>query len=220
MIKQKWTRKELKAAVDVYMEMKELELKGQSFGKTKYYSDLGKRFGRTPSTFKLRMYNISHVYSLLGKELVKGIKPLPNVGRGTLPIIIELIQENEKESFDKQVSIQLKQQKKEKPTGNKSPKKQFRYTTLYERDPRVVAWILNNSKGKCENCNNKAPFKKSGDEFYLEVHHIKRLADGGSDKTQNAIAVCPNCHRELHYGKDKNLLVNKLYQNIERLVKE
>ncbi|WP_342542729.1 HNH endonuclease signature motif containing protein [Paenisporosarcina sp. FSL H8-0542] len=35
---------------------------------------------------------------------------------------------------------------------------------------------------------------------YLEVHHIKRLADNGEDSVENAIAVCPNCHRELHFG--------------------
>jgi 5-methylcytosine-specific restriction protein A len=55
---------------------------------------------------------------------------------------------------------------------------------------------------------------------YLEVHHIKRLADKGSDTTTNSIAVCPNCHRELHYGDKATDKVDALYETIGRLVKE
>jgi 5-methylcytosine-specific restriction protein A len=35
---------------------------------------------------------------------------------------------------------------------------------------------------------------------YLEVHHWIRLADGGEDTVNNAIAACPNCHRQQHFG--------------------
>jgi 5-methylcytosine-specific restriction protein A len=35
----------------------------------------------------------------------------------------------------------------------------------------------------------------------LEVHHKIRLADGGFDTVENAIAVCPNCHRQCHHGR-------------------
>ncbi|WP_256325004.1 HNH endonuclease signature motif containing protein [Nitrosomonas sp. Nm132] len=35
---------------------------------------------------------------------------------------------------------------------------------------------------------------------YLEVHHKIPLAFGGEDTVVNAIALCPNCHREAHYG--------------------
>jgi 5-methylcytosine-specific restriction protein A len=34
----------------------------------------------------------------------------------------------------------------------------------------------------------------------LEVHHKKQLSEGGEDTVENAIALCPNCHREAHYG--------------------
>ena len=44
------------------------------------------------------------------------------------------------------------------------------------------------------------PFLKINGARYLEVHHLKRLADGGSDTIENAVAVCPNCHRELHFN--------------------
>jgi 5-methylcytosine-specific restriction protein A len=28
------------------------------------------------------------------------------------------------------------------------------------------------------------------------------LSDGGRDTVDNAVALCPNCHRECHHGKD------------------
>jgi 5-methylcytosine-specific restriction endonuclease McrA len=31
-------------------------------------------------------------------------------------------------------------------------------------------------------------------------HHVKQLAHGGEDTVENAIAVCPNCHRKAHHG--------------------
>lgn len=47
----------------------------------------------------------------------------------------------------------------------------------------------------------KAPFlRKKDNSPYLEVHHIITLANGVDDTVENAIAVCPNCHRELHFA--------------------
>ncbi|MHC1750389.1 MAG: HNH endonuclease [Cellulosilyticaceae bacterium] len=53
----------------------------------------------------------------------------------------------------------------------------------------------------CERCGATAPFIRASDGTpYLEVHHKIRLADGGEDTVENAMTVCPNCHRELHLG--------------------
>lgn len=38
---------------------------------------------------------------------------------------------------------------------------------------------------------------------FLEVHHVVPLADGGVDELGNAAALCPMCHRELHFGRDR-----------------
>lgn len=47
----------------------------------------------------------------------------------------------------------------------------------------------------------QAPFLRASDQSsYLEVHHKVPLADDGDDTVGNAIAVCPNCHREEHFG--------------------
>lgn len=70
----------------------------------------------------------------------------------------------------------------------------------YQRNPDVVAAVLERADGHCERCRNPAPFRRSDGTPYLEVHHSIRLADGGPDTVANALALCPNCHRELHYG--------------------
>lgn len=74
-------------------------------------------------------------------------------------------------------------------------------TTVFIRNPVVIAVVLARANGVCEKCKTNAPFRRASDETpYLEVHHKVRLADGGVDSVQNAIALCPNCHREAHYG--------------------
>lgn len=74
-------------------------------------------------------------------------------------------------------------------------------TTTYQRNADVVAEVLERANGVCERCGAAAPFIRVSDGTpYLEVHHKVRLADGGEDTVENAIAVCPNCHRELHFG--------------------
>jgi 5-methylcytosine-specific restriction protein A len=70
----------------------------------------------------------------------------------------------------------------------------------YQRNPDVVAAVLERANGHCERCRNPAPFLRSDGTPYLEVHHSIGLADGGPDTVANALALCPNCHRELHYG--------------------
>lgn len=69
------------------------------------------------------------------------------------------------------------------------------------RNPYVVYETLCRANGECELCHNPAPFNRSSDGTpYLEVHHKKPLSEGGEDTAENAIALCPNCHRREHYG--------------------
>lgn len=37
---------------------------------------------------------------------------------------------------------------------------------------------------------------------YLEAHHIVALACDGPDTVENVVALCPNHHREAHFGVD------------------
>ena len=81
------------------------------------------------------------------------------------------------------------------------PKKIETATAIFVRNPDVAAEVLVQAAGVCGVCKRPAPFiRKSDGTPYLEVHHKRPLADGGEDTVENSIAVCPNCHREAHYG--------------------
>lgn len=84
---------------------------------------------------------------------------------------------------------------------NKLPERISTTSNTFRRDVVVVVEVLERATGYCERCKQPAPFiKATNGDPYLEVHHKIRLADGGEDTVENAIAVCPNCHRELHFG--------------------
>ena len=84
----------------------------------------------------------------------------------------------------------------------KKPKKVVVTTEVFARNPDVVAEVLARAGGICERCERPAPFFRArNDEPYLEVHHIVQLAHNGDDVVDNALALCPNCYRELHYGR-------------------
>ncbi len=83
----------------------------------------------------------------------------------------------------------------------KKPSTRIVETTIYVRNPDVVAEALYRAKGHCEYCGEPAPFLRRSDNApYLEVHHIITLADGGDDTVENTQALCPNCHRRAHHG--------------------
>jgi 5-methylcytosine-specific restriction protein A len=107
-----------------------------------------------------------------------------------------------------------------RPEGQAIPPRISVLSEVFGRDARVVAYILSEAAGICDVCRKSSPFTRDNDEPFLEVHHIKRLADGGSDTVQNAIAACPNCHRELHYGKNRDAIKRMLYLKIKRLIEE
>jgi 5-methylcytosine-specific restriction endonuclease McrA len=85
--------------------------------------------------------------------------------------------------------------------AQKKPRKVTVSTTAFIRNPDVVAEVLYRAGGVCESCKSPAPFQRaSTGDPYLEVHHRIMLAADGDDTVDNAIALCPNCHRKSHYG--------------------
>ncbi len=71
----------------------------------------------------------------------------------------------------------------------------------FRRNPDVIVAALRRAKGRCERCEASAPFlRRSDGSPYLEVHHRRPLSQGGEDTIENAAALCPNCHRDVHHG--------------------
>lgn len=113
--------------------------------------------------------------------------------------------ENINDEFEKEVIISKNYLSSERLTrlqnACKIPEKVIVKTVVYKRNPDVVAEVLARANGRCELCHNKAPFIRASDGTpYLEVHHKIELSKGGEDTCENALALCPNCHRKQHYG--------------------
>jgi len=104
-----------------------------------------------------------------------------------------------------------------KPIGSANPKVSTGSTTQFQRDPAVKEWVLKEAQGICECCKKPAPFCFPDGTTYLEVHHVIPLSEGGPDTITNTVALCPNCHRELHHGRGRDVLVSRLYGAVSRL---
>lgn len=108
-------------------------------------------------------------------------------------------------NFNKQVLLSLADKAETRKSrliaAKKKPREIEVKTKVYARNPDVVAEVLSRANGVCEKCNQNAPFIRVKDNSpYLEVHHVVQLAHGGNDSVDNAVALCPNCHRESHHG--------------------
>lgn len=218
-----WTDEELAASVQAYLEMHEKLRAGEPIVKKHYYDSLADRFGRTSKAFEYRMQNISYVLTLLGRQWLPGLKPARNVGANVAGKIEAFIAEVEGRCLPPVATFEIEVKEARKrlkvaPAGSKKPGATTTTITQYARDPAVKAWVLAEAKGICECCMLPAPFETSDGPF-LEVHHVRQLADRGPDTIENAIAICPNCHRRLHYGIDAYELIGQLYQRVLRLVR-
>jgi len=131
------------------------------------------------------------------------------------PVLCENLEDLERES-----SRLFRELSDGKPTGQANPKKTLSTTEQFVRDAAVVAYVLREADGRCECCMNPAPFAKQNGLPYLEVHHVRPLASGGTDRVSNAVAACPNCHRELHHGAKAADIVESLFTRVDRLVRE
>jgi 5-methylcytosine-specific restriction protein A len=86
----------------------------------------------------------------------------------------------------------------------------------YTRSDLVRDFALCSADGVCQGCGDEGPFIDEDGERFLEVHHLYRVSDGGVDDPENVIAICPNCHREVHYGRNGDELNKKLIKKSEQ----
>ena len=127
------------------------------------------------------------------------IFPLKLIGDSTVPSLPE-------ETFNKK---NKEREKKAKKTSDDDLIKRLEYSPTnpgtravlskqFERNQDVVEFVKRRAKGICQLCGSKAPFINKNGEPFLEVHHIEWLSEGGEDSIENAVALCPNCHRKIH----------------------
>lgn len=121
----------------------------------------------------------------------------------------ELIGASSAENLDQWLAAEVEAALKLSPKARRDrlaaaprlPAKQVVTTTVFIRNAYVIAAVLARAKGICERCGSPAPFLRQSDGSpFLEVHHVKMLAEGGEDMEKNAMALCPNCHRQRDHG--------------------
>lgn len=75
----------------------------------------------------------------------------------------------------------------------------------------VKAFVRWRDGNICQQCKGKSGDKK------IEVHHIKRRADGGTDNPSNLICLCHECHTKHHNGELKLKKFNVLLKSAQSL---
>jgi predicted HNH restriction endonuclease len=118
---------------------------------------------------------------------------------------VSIEQKRHEQNFQKSVEEALKdttvERKKRLESYNGKPEKIQTISYAFNRSSDVVAEALLRAKGFCEQCKKQAPFsRKSDGSPYLEGHHKIPLSEDGTDTLENVLALCPNCHREIHFG--------------------
>ncbi len=94
------------------------------------------------------------------------------------------------------------------------PNKKGIVAQVYERSAKVRQAALKRAGGNCEWCGKKG-FLTSAGSIFLETHHIHPLSEKGEDSIYNVIALCPNHHREAHYGADHGNIKKHLHAIIK-----
>ncbi|WP_283181353.1 HNH endonuclease [Pseudomonas svalbardensis] len=229
----RWTDEELAASVDTYLKILALEEDGQTVDKPLEQRILqeGALINRTTKAVDFRLQNLSFLFVELG--LKPNSYPLmANIGSGVaarVEIILaskgvidldDYLPTADEETLNRRTEKLRGKKLLGVPEGIEKPKKVTVTTTSYARSPRIKAWILDNAKGICEGCDQPGPFEQADGTRFLEVHHVKHLANRGSDRRSNAVALCPNCHKRCHHANDKDEFTATLYQKVERLKRE
>jgi hypothetical protein len=100
--------------------------------------------------------------------------------------------------------------------GNEIPGRRESTTTLIIRDNNVRRRVVARANGKCEHCGKPGFLRDDGSRF-IEAHHIIHLAKQGPDTLENVIGLCPNHHREAHFGKNRERLEAELKAKLLKL---
>lgn len=90
-------------------------------------------------------------------------------------------------------------------------------TKSYSRSKEVKEYVKTRANGKCESCEEPAPFTSKTGDPYLHAHHIHELSNGGSDTPDTVVALCPNCHYEIHHGKNGEELNQKILSKVQEI---
>jgi 5-methylcytosine-specific restriction endonuclease McrA len=94
----------------------------------------------------------------------------------------------------------------------------YREVKQVERDRDIREVCLMRAGYQCEINSEHTSFTATNGRQYVESHHIIPLKyqdqfNFNLDTVDNLIALCPNCHKAIHYGsrRTKELLLKQIY---------
>lgn len=92
-------------------------------------------------------------------------------------------------------------------------------TRRWPRNSKVAASALQRSKYKCSYDPSHLTFVSNKYVPFVEAHHLVPMSAqekyvNSLDKVSNIVALCPNCHRMIHFGQniDKKKMIDLLFQ--------
>ncbi|MCI4056417.1 HNH endonuclease [Bacillus cereus] len=81
---------------------------------------------------------------------------------------------------------------------------------VWPRDPKKAKQAIKQAEFKCEIDDTHETFvSEASRKNYMEAHHLIPLRmqhdfENSLDVVGNIASICPNCHRLIHYGRDKD----------------
>lgn len=207
-----WTAAELEASVQAYHMLWVAQQAGRGMNKSALRREVVQQAmpNRSEGAYERRMQNISAVMDELGLPFAQGYLPLKNMG-AVKSQIIELINEHWKRSgeleaptadFDEletrifSAAQRIARANLSPPPGNTAVPRVVTSSNQFVRDPNVIAWVRQEAAGQCEACCDPAPFLRSDGVPYLEVHHMRPLAEGGLTPSTMQLRGVPTATEE------------------------
>lgn len=92
-----------------------------------------------------------------------------------------------------------------------------RLHSVRQRSCAIRDYVLARSVGRCESCADPTPLRSINGASCLQLHHMRRLSDGGLEDPQHIVAVCPACHQRIHQGEEGKAISDRLAQTISRM---
>lgn len=175
---------------------------------------------------KIRKFNVPHIRSVIGQRLGYGygqsslwyadentsgflakvknyIDQIDGLAKKSGTVLVDQIEDAIDDLDDSDL-------------GNVVPGRRKSTTNLIVRDNNVRRRVIARANGKCEYCGELGFLRDDGSHF-IEAHHIIHLAKQGPDTLENVIALCPNHHREAHFGKNREGLEAELKAKLLKL---
>lgn len=121
------------------------------------------------------------------------------------------------ENIYSQVDVKLL---RERATNiNIMPSQVEQIVRVYPRNNVLRTYVKERSNYSCEmpGCDYIG-FNKNDGKKYIEIHHVTPLSEGGEDSINNTVALCPNCHRKIHYSENKEEIKLSLYSYLDTVI--